>query len=115
MWRDAVEREEKLFFRKSENRKSENQMIAIKKNTNFSGNFAPAKSKDVASLSIRFVLSKKSGRTSYRNPRQLPNLRRSPLHLPVDASSFNEEIEPLVAGRTNLLKKVRCGLNLEQR
>jgi hypothetical protein len=40
----------------------------------------------------------------------------SPVHLPVEASSFNEEIEPLVARRTILLlKKVRCRLNLEQR
>jgi hypothetical protein len=61
------------------------------------------------------VLSKKSGRTFYRNTGQLWNLGRSPVHLPVDASSLHEEIEPLVAGRTNLRKKVRCGLNLEQR
>ena len=64
-------------------------------------------SKDVASFSIRVVLSKKSGRTSYKNPVRLWDLGRSPVHLPVDASSFNEEIEPLIARRTNLLKKVR--------
>ena len=48
-------------------------------------------------------------------PGQLPNLGRSLVHLPVDAPSFNEEIEPLVAVPANLLKKVRCGLNIEQR
>jgi hypothetical protein len=34
-----------------------------------------------------------------------------PINLPFDASSYCEEIEPLVARRTH--ESVRCGLNLE--
>jgi hypothetical protein len=70
--------------------------------------------KEAAIFSIHVEPAEKSGRPSYRNAGQVWDLGRSPVNLPVDASSFNEEIEPLVARRTILLlKKVRCGLNLE--
>jgi hypothetical protein len=51
----------KIIFPKSENRKSENQKIAIKKNANFFGNFASAKNGSRKQRRckpfIRFVLS----------------------------------------------------------
>jgi hypothetical protein len=72
-------------------------------------------SKESAIYSIHLELPRSSLEPVTANTGQLWALGRSPVHLPVDASSFNEEIEPLVARRTNLLKKVRCGLNLEQR
>ena len=71
-------------------------------------------SKGAAIFSIRLEPWRSPSKLLHQS-RQLRDLGRSPVHLPVDASSFNEEIEPLVAGRAILLKKVRCGLNLEQR
>jgi hypothetical protein len=70
MSRVATERDDKLFFskkRKSKERKSKDRK---KKNTTEILHLRKTDrgSKDVASLSIRVVLSKESGRTSYRNP-----------------------------------------------
>jgi hypothetical protein len=65
-------RSKTYFFRKAKNQKSKDRE---KENATFPEILRLRKtdrgSKDVASLSIRVVLSKKSGRASYRNPGHL--------------------------------------------
>jgi hypothetical protein len=100
MWSDATKKR-KLKKQKSKTKKKKNAKSQKQK---FSRNVKLGKSdcggKDVASLPRDAV--EEVRRTSYKNRGQLPNLGRSPLHLPVDASSLHEEIEPLVARRTPL-------------
>jgi hypothetical protein len=108
MSRGAIEREAKIIFlqkRKSENRKSNDRkkekiQKAKRKSPleTFVTGQTDRESKDAAIFPIR--LAEKPGRTCYRNPGQLWDLGCSPVHLPVDASSLHEEIEPLVARRT---------------
>jgi hypothetical protein len=125
MSRGAIEREQKFFFfakikkskTKIESSKKRTNAKSKNKNKNLSGNFETGKRIAEAKTlqSFQSVSSRPEvRRTSCRNPGAVGPWT-SPVHLPVDASSLHEEIEPLLAGRTILLKKVRCGLNLEQR
>ena len=58
-------------------------------------------SKDAAIFSIRLEPTGSPVQHATEMPGSC-GIGRSPVHLPVDASSLHEEIEPLVAGRTIL-------------
>jgi hypothetical protein len=107
-----------IFFEKTkiENpkiTKTKNQKVKSKKEIlNLEKWIAEAKRPQCSQSTLNLPRVRPNVSQKSRAPAELWTFR---VHLPVDASSFNEEIEPFFAGRTNLLKKVRCGLNLEQR
>jgi hypothetical protein len=124
MSRDAIEREKNIFLKKAKIQ-NENQKIAKKENAKgqeqssletFVTGKTDRRSKGAAIFSIHLEPAEKSGRPSYRNagscgtfdiPRHISPLKRPP--------SMKRLSPSLPDGPSFFFKKVRCGLNLEQR
>jgi hypothetical protein len=109
MSRNAIAREEKIFFAKFKKREIEKTA----KSENESSPEFLRMSNRIAEAKTRLFnpprTDGKSDRRYYRNARQLWHPGRSPVHLPVDASSFNEEIEPSLPDGPTFLRRSVVG------